>query len=310
MTDASTDPLLSADETEALLDAMRSSGAGATDPGVLSPDRPLRDALVRADRAAAAFARRLRRTVARLLGAPVTSDPIPAEIVPLGVFRAVTDEGGWVEARSDAGRPAWIALGPEGVRAIVDRRFGAPFGGAGASAAVTGLASGALLTIAGPLAADASAAWAEAGGLPLDLAPPDAAAAPLLDLEPVLRVACRLSPLGLPAFEAAFGLSAALVSGSQPRVATRAAHGPSVVRVAARLEKAEVQIRAELGGAESTVREILAMQTGDVVRLDRSPDDPLDVRVEDVVKLRGHPVVARGNLAVEITERCAVEGPR
>jgi flagellar motor switch/type III secretory pathway protein FliN len=309
VSDGVSDPLLSPDETQALLSAMQSSGAGSADGGVLAPDRPLRDALVRADRAAAALARRLRRTVARLLGAPVAGEAIPAEIVPLGVLRAVADEGGWIDARQDAGRPAWLSIGPEGVRAIIDRRFGAPFGGAGAPAAATGLASGALAAIAGPLAADASAAWEEAGGSALALDAPDAAAAPLLDLEPVLRVACRLSPLGLPAFEASLGVSAALVSAGRPAQAARPAHRPSVARIATRIERAEVHIRAELGTADSTVRRVLALAPGDVVRLDRSPDDPVDVRVEGVVKLRGHPVVARGNIAVEITERCT-EGTR
>lgn len=60
---------------------------------------------------------------------------------------------------------------------------------------------------------------------------------------------------------------------------------------------------AELGRCVMTLRELLSLQVGQVVRLDREPNNPITVFVEGTPKLMGNPTVWHGNIAVEITSR-------
>ncbi len=60
---------------------------------------------------------------------------------------------------------------------------------------------------------------------------------------------------------------------------------------------------AELGRTVLTLRELLAFEVGQVVRLDREPNNPITVFVEGTPKLMGIPTVQHGNIAVEITSR-------
>ena len=70
--------------------------------------------------------------------------------------------------------------------------------------------------------------------------------------------------------------------------------------MAARLAFAEIELVAVLGTRRSFVGEVLAMDVGQVLRLDSVPGQPLSLQVEGVTKLRGMPVIHHGNLAVEI----------
>jgi len=50
------------------------------------------------------------------------------------------------------------------------------------------------------------------------------------------------------------------------------------------------------------VREVLALRTGDIVRLENTPQDPLEVKVGDRAVFYGQPMVQRGNLAMQIAD--------
>ena len=62
----------------------------------------------------------------------------------------------------------------------------------------------------------------------------------------------------------------------------------------------EVEVVAILGRTTTTVRALLALERGSVLRLDSAPERPVDVRVDGVTVLRGMPVVKDGNLAIEV----------
>jgi flagellar motor switch protein FliM len=69
-----------------------------------------------------------------------------------------------------------------------------------------------------------------------------------------------------------------------------------------RVMEASVNITAELGRAKITSKDLLHLEVGDVLLLDRYASGELDVRVEGVLKLRGYPGVFRGNRAVKVSE--------
>ncbi len=77
-------------------------------------------------------------------------------------------------------------------------------------------------------------------------------------------------------------------------------------RLAPLVASVHVTLAARLGRASLTVRELLAMEVGSLVRLDRTPGAPIDVRIGDHVVLRGVPVVRGGNLALEIVPSTTV----
>ena len=72
------------------------------------------------------------------------------------------------------------------------------------------------------------------------------------------------------------------------------------VRMGDVISDVEVEVVAVLGRTASTVRALLALERGAVLRLDGAPDRPIEVRVDGVTVLRGMPVVKDGNLAIEV----------
>ena len=64
-----------------------------------------------------------------------------------------------------------------------------------------------------------------------------------------------------------------------------------------------VACSAELGRTQLTPRELLALNVGDVVRLDRDPESPITVFVEGASKMLGVPTMRHGNIAVEIVRK-------
>lgn len=69
-----------------------------------------------------------------------------------------------------------------------------------------------------------------------------------------------------------------------------------------RLVDVPVAIRARLGGARLTVREVTELRVGDVITLDREVGMPMEVDVQGVTKWRAHPGIVRGNYALKISE--------
>src|SRR5690348_7101285 len=90
------EPLLSPDETSALLDAMRpkADAAASAEPADLgSPERPLRDALANADACARAMAASMDRLMLRVTGCSSFTEELPAEIAPYKVIRNSIPQG-------------------------------------------------------------------------------------------------------------------------------------------------------------------------------------------------------------------------
>ncbi len=67
------------------------------------------------------------------------------------------------------------------------------------------------------------------------------------------------------------------------------------------LQKTQVEIRAELGKSQLTVKELLALEEGDVLFLDQEIEKEIPVYVQDRLKFYGRPGNVDGRIAVKIT---------
>lgn len=76
----------------------------------------------------------------------------------------------------------------------------------------------------------------------------------------------------------------------------------------ANLRRTPVQLKAVLGRAELTPDELMDLEEGDLVMLDTTPEDLLDVEVEQAGKLLGTPARRKGRRAVKI--ECKAEDSR
>lgn len=64
----------------------------------------------------------------------------------------------------------------------------------------------------------------------------------------------------------------------------------------------EVEARIHLGSREMLLSEVLELNAGDVLELDRLVSDPVDLLVGDRIVARGEVVVVGGNFALQVTE--------
>ena len=67
------------------------------------------------------------------------------------------------------------------------------------------------------------------------------------------------------------------------------------------LADVEVQLSVQLGRVRLPMRELLALDAGSVVELDRSAESPVDVLVNGTLVARGEVVVVEGEFGVRIT---------
>jgi flagellar motor switch protein FliM len=63
-----------------------------------------------------------------------------------------------------------------------------------------------------------------------------------------------------------------------------------------------LELRAVLGKKKLTVQEFLKMKRDSVIITDSSVDEPIDLTIMDVTKLRGKMGIWRGNKAVKIEQ--------
>lgn len=68
------------------------------------------------------------------------------------------------------------------------------------------------------------------------------------------------------------------------------------------LRQVPVEVVAELGETSYSVRELLDLQSGDVLQIDSGPEDLITVKVAEVPKYQGFPGVSKGNRAIEIAD--------
>ncbi|MEF8787726.1 MAG: FliM/FliN family flagellar motor switch protein [Planctomycetota bacterium] len=69
------------------------------------------------------------------------------------------------------------------------------------------------------------------------------------------------------------------------------------------LRRTPVELTVVLGRAELTPDELTNLQAGDVVMLDTTPEDPLEVDIEEAGKLLGTPARRKGRRAVKIEDK-------
>ena len=85
----------------------------------------------------------------------------------------------------------------------------------------------------------------------------------------------------------------------QPATPTHPSTGPS--QAAPLLMGVKLPIRVLLGRTQLSLRDIAKLGSGAVVELDCSPDDPVEIIVNDRVIAHGEMVVVSGNYGVRIT---------
>lgn len=69
-----------------------------------------------------------------------------------------------------------------------------------------------------------------------------------------------------------------------------------------RLKKAAVTVKAQLGSTTATLKEILDLNVGDVIRLDTKSDEPIQILTGTIWKFHGVPGTNKNKLAVKITD--------
>lgn len=69
-----------------------------------------------------------------------------------------------------------------------------------------------------------------------------------------------------------------------------------------RLADVELTVAVELGRTRLPVREVLRLEEGSVVELDRGPDQPVDILANGTLVARGEVVVVGDELGVRITD--------
>lgn len=315
MIEETAEPLLSSDETEALLAAMRNGAANTQSAKELelgSTDQRLRQSLERADAVGKDFALEMRKMLRRVTGVSHMAREGSADVVPFNVFASSTVQGTAIGTLKLAGKVVgFVVLGPRVTVRVLSRRLGGAVPAADAPEEEPRLfLSPVDRRVARPFLTETvelfNAFW---GGqdLALELGDVLARAADLPKLaqfEPLLRLPMQIGITPDQSEEMCVVLTSAAVPsvGSAPALEPVAPpiSNEDRARLAARLAQAEVEVVAVLGHARSTVRDVLRLSVGDVIRLDEPPDAPIRVSVEGRQKLFGLPVVRHGNLAIEV----------
>jgi flagellar motor switch protein FliN/FliY len=75
------------------------------------------------------------------------------------------------------------------------------------------------------------------------------------------------------------------------------------------LGSVKVRVSVRVGGAQTTVAELLELKQGAVLALDRLVDEPLDVLVDEHVVARGMLVAVGENFGVRITQTATAAMP-
>ncbi len=80
---------------------------------------------------------------------------------------------------------------------------------------------------------------------------------------------------------------------------------PATRAAAAELRGAPVKVSVQLAGTQMTLRELQALQVGDVLVLDRGPREQLDILVSGIPKFRAISGLVNKHVAVRVTGRAA-----
>lgn len=116
-----------------------------------------------------------------------------------------------------------------------------------------------------------------------------------------LRVACGFEPSsGDPRISIAVSAEALELAAREQEDDAGIAPDPRMVEA---LMDVELDVVAELGRIRLGLREVLGLHVGQVLRLPTATDDPVILKVADLPKLEGRPVVSRGQVSLEIKGR-------
>ena len=100
-----------------------------------------------------------------------------------------------------------------------------------------------------------------------------------------------------------------VTAAEQPGIAANESRPtPNVSKAAPLLMGVKLPIRVLMGRAELCLRDITQLGSGSVVELACSPNDPVEIMVNDRVIARGEIVIVAGNYGVRITQIAAREG--
>ena len=308
-----------------LLDAMRAS-EGQAPPAVDSidlttPDRGLRDNLAYSDRAADRFCTSATRAFLRSVGVSTSLEPEPTEITPYDVFCSSMPSGSGIAVlRSAHGTNAILTVGPLLVTAVLDRRLGAPIdpeAEASSELSSTEVLSSVDRRVVKPFLAGIANAFADAWcrpGTKLSLAQVVGRPEELPSLErsePVLRLGWRVAPAGCPSDK----LHVAIPSGFLFDVGPEEATGNPVPtttdrsKLIGRIQGTTVDVAAILGTAHTTVRDVLKLRRGDVLRLAQIAGAPLELSAHGAALAWGQPCIHHGNMAIEVVPSGAPQRP-
>jgi flagellar motor switch protein FliM len=129
MTEETAEPLLSSDETEALLAAMRNGASNNQTTKELSlgsTDQRLRSTLEHADTVGKAYALELRKMLRRVVGVPHSVREGTADVVPFNVLASTIVPGSAIGTlKVGANIVGFLVLGPRITVRVLSRRLGA-----------------------------------------------------------------------------------------------------------------------------------------------------------------------------------------
>lgn len=306
--------LLTPEETEALLSALRDGGASegpeARPTQLGAPDTPLRRSLRVADEAAPRLAASLRDVVLRMTSTGVEVRERPCEVVARDVAEgaSIDPQGTWT-IRRGFDEIGTVSLGASAGRFVLDRRLGTSEVLLATTRPENRPTSSLERRVLEPIM---QAVIETLGSSALALGQLTLGTFRPLDSEdhrrfsPVLRCVLRVTlpvPLGQPILDEVCIVLHAPALLPRPAGPKGIAEGRRMI--AQGLSAVDVDLVAVLGRASGSVRGLLALEVGQILRLDSSPERPVPVCVDDVAVMRGMPRVHGGNLAVEITDRPA-----
>jgi flagellar motor switch protein FliM len=308
------EPLLSDEETLALLAVVRETGTveqvEAQGIDLASQDRRMAAAQAHAERVEPSFHVELKKMLRRISGAVPQVRRVPADVASLDEVAGTVPLGaGLAVLQTRAGSLALLVISPALALTIIDRRLGAPLDtdDAGSRGALSPLDRAVLRSFIESTVRSFGEAWCgqEDAFTVRDLVGVLDADELGSRYDQVLRTRAYITLGKSLESDILFALSSGAVRDTLPterQVVVVVPTSDHRQRIAIRLTQAEVDVVAYLGSMPSTVKELLALSVGDVIRLDHVPQNPIDVRVGGITKMRGMPVVEHGNLAVRIVE--------
>jgi flagellar motor switch protein FliM len=309
------EPILSNGEVKALLDvATRPTGptgvALAAEPvDLLADDRHLRIMIPALRVGYARVAEALRRVLTSVLRSKVEIRDEEPEILSGRGLMAVAESASCLlvlEITSEGEKTHGVlALDATFAFSVIERLFGGGSGGSASTAArsPTPLERRMLMRAMQPVIDQLNASLEPPGFLRihaaraesrLDLVPGYTPDMTVLHVPFTMTIGDRLASLSL-------ATPAEALEPLRARLGMLRGDGASDRAMAHVLGKVGVSVSVELGRTRMTLRQVLGLQPGTVLTLDRNRSDELPVQVEGVPKWMGVPVQDDGIIAVEIT---------